>query len=256
MHDFSQYADLGPLPGKLFIVEGIDGSGKSTQLDLLKKWLISQGYCVSFSEWNSSPLVRETTSVGKVKRLLSPQTFCLIHAADFADRFERAILPPLRAGAVVLADRYIYTAFARDVARGIDPEYVRRIYRFAPRPTCAFYFRVPLREALRRILTGRPELKYYEAGMDLGLSDDPYKSFELFQGRILDQYERMVPEFGLSVIDATMPISEQQSMVRKLVEPHLAGVLRQPVNPYAEVLTSQRLSGRYLEGKESDWTSE
>lgn len=256
MSDFTQYADQGPLPGKLFIVEGIDGSGKSTQLDLLKKWLISQGYCVSFSEWNSSPLVRETTSVGKMKRLLSPQTFSLIHAADFADRFERAILAPLRAGAVVLADRYIYTAFARDVARGMDPEYVRRIYRFAPKPTAAFYFRVPLAEALRRILTGRPELKYYEAGMDLGLSEDPYKSFELFQGRILDQYEKMVPEFGLSVIDATLPISEQQAQVRKLVEPHMKGVLRQPVNPYAEVLQTQGLSGRYLEGKESDWSGE
>jgi len=256
MTDFTQYADQGPLPGKLFIVEGIDGSGKSTQLDLLKKWLISQGYCVSFSEWNSSPLVRETTSVGKMKRLLSPQTFCLIHAADFADRFERAILAPLRAGAVVLADRYIYTAFARDVARGMDPEYVRRIYRFAPKPTAAFYFRVPLAEALRRILTGRPELKYYEAGMDLGLSEDPYKSFELFQGRILNEYEKMVPEFGLSVIDATLPIAEQQAQVRGLVEPHLKGVLRQQVSPYAEVLHAQGLSGRYLEGKESDWSSE
>jgi len=256
MTDFTQYADQGPLPGKLFIVEGIDGSGKSTQLDLLKKWLISQGYCVSYSEWNSSPLVRETTSVGKVKRLLSPQTFCLIHAADFADRFERAILAPLRAGAVVLADRYIYTAFARDVARGMDPEYVRRIYRFAPKPTAAFYFRVPLAEALRRILTGRPELKYYEAGMDLALSEDPYKSFELFQGRILDEYEKMIPEFGLSVIDATLPIAEQQAQVRGLVEPHLRGVLRQQVSPYAEVLHTQGLSGRYLEGKESDWSSE
>ncbi len=256
MTDFPAYADYGPLPGKLFIVEGIDGSGKSTQLDLLKKWLVSRGYCVSFSEWNSSPLVRETTSTGKLKRLLSPQTFSLIHAADFADRFERAILPPLRAGAVVLADRYIFTAFARDAARGMDPEYVRRIYRFAPKPTVAFYFRVPLDEALRRILTGRPELKYYEAGMDLGLSEDPYKSFELFQGRILDQYEKMIPEFGLSVIDATLPISEQQVQVRKLVEPHLKGVLRQPVNPYAEVLNRETLSGRYLEGKESDWSSE
>ncbi|MBN8646014.1 MAG: thymidylate kinase [Planctomycetes bacterium] len=256
MSDFSQYADYGPLPGKLFIVEGIDGSGKSTQLDLLKKWLISQGYCVSFSEWNSSPLVRETTSVGKMKRLLSPQTFNLIHAADFADRFERAILAPLRAGAVVLADRYIYTAFARDVARGVDPEYVRRVYRFAPKPTVALYFRVPLAEALRRILTGRPELKFYEAGMDLGLSEDPYKSFEMFQGRILEQYDRMIPEFSLSVIDATLPIADQQAKVRKLVEPHLKDVMRQPVNPYAEVLQVQHLTGRYLEGKESDWSTE
>lgn len=244
---FSQYAELGDLPGKLFVVEGIDGSGKSTQLDLLRKWLVSQGYCVSFSEWNSSPLVRDITKFGKANRLLSPLTFSMIHAADFADRMERAILPPLRAGAVVLADRYIYTAFARDIARGMDVDYVRRLYRFAPKPTVALYFRVPLEEALDRILSGRPELKYYEAGMDLGLSMDPYKSFEIFQGRILENYEKMVPEFGLSVIDATQPIAKQQSMVRKLIEPHLTNVIKMPIIPHAEVLSKERLSGRYLD---------
>ena len=250
---FRQYADLGDLPGKLFVVEGIDGSGKSTQLDLLRKWLVSQGYCVSYSEWNSSPLVRDITKFGKANRLLSPITFSMIHAADFADRLERAILPPLRAGAIVLADRYIYTAFARDAARGMAPEYVRRVYRFAPRPTAAFYFKVPLDEALDRILSGRPELKYYEAGMDLGLSEDPYKSFELFQGRILDQYERMIPEFGLSVIDATLPITKQQAMVRDLVTPHLGKVIKTPLMPYAEVLREERLAGRYLDEHDEDW---
>lgn len=234
------------LPGKLFIVEGIDGSGKSTQLDLIHKWLSSQGYSVFFSEWNSSPVVRSTTKLGKARRLLSPMTFSLIHAADFADRLERSILPPLRAGAVVLADRYIYTAFARDAARGMDRDYVRRMYRFAPKPTGAFYFRVPLEEALRRILAGRPELKYYEAGMDLGLTPDPYKSFEIFQSRILDEYDAMVDEFGLQVIDATLPIGEQQSQVRKIVESHLEGVLKSPVFPHAKVLERESLSGRYL----------
>ena len=247
MKDYRPYMD-DDLPGKLFIVEGIDGSGKSTQLDLLHKWLSAQGYCVYFSEWNSSPLVRNTTRYGKANHLLSPMTFSLIHAADFSDRLERTILPPLRAGAVVLADRYIYTAFARDVARGVDPDYVRRIYRFAPKPTGAFYFRVPLQEALARILGGRPQLKFYEAGMDLGLSEDPYKSFEIFQGRILGQYDSMIDEFDLSVIDATLPIAEQQSRMRELVEPHLGSVLRVPVHPTAEVLRSQGLSGRYLRG--------
>ncbi len=240
------YGEYGKLPGKLFIVEGIDGSGKSTQLDLLRKWVLSLGYAAYFSEWNSSPLVRVTTKYGKDNQLLSPMTFSLIHAADFADRLERTILPPLRAGAVVLTDRYIYTAFARDAARGIDPEYVRRIYRFAPRPSAAFYFRVPLEEALRRILSGRPELKHYEAGMDLGLSEDPYESFRLFQRRILDQYEAMVPEFGLSVIDATLPITEQQRQVRSLVRPLLDACLKRPVMPYSQLAAEQGLSGRYL----------
>jgi dTMP kinase len=110
----------------------------------------------------------------------------------------------------------------------------------------AFYFRVPLEEALRRILTGRPELKYYEAGMDLGLSDDPYESFRMFQGRILEQYERIVPEFGLHVIDATLPITEQQRQVREVVGPLLAGCLRRPIMPHFELLQEQGLSGRYL----------
>lgn len=254
--EFEQYAKLGDLPGKLIVVEGIDGSGKSTQLDLLEKWLSSQGYSVYFSAWNSSPLVRETTGYGKAKRLLSPMTFSLIHTADFADRLERTILPPLRAGAIVLADRYIYTAFARDVARGIDPTYVRRNYRFAPRPTVAFYFRVPLQEALSRILSGRPELKYYEAGMDLGLSEDPYKSFELFQGRILEQYDQMTSEYDLKVIDATLPIAQQQAMMRERVRPHLEGVLKNPVMPHAEVFREEGLVGRYIGELSGDWRHE
>ena len=247
------HADVGPLPGKLFIVEGIDGSGKSTQLDLLRKWLISLGYCAYFSEWNSSPVVRETTKFGKNNRLLSPLTFSLIHAADFADRLERTILPPLRAGAIVLADRYIYTAFARDAARGLDREYVRRIYRFALQPTVAFYFDVPLKEALSRILAGRPQLKYYEAGMDLGLADDPYKSFELFQERIRREYHLMVNEFNLAVVDATLPIAEQQRRVRELVQPHLNGLLRRPTMPDAELLNTEQLTGRYVAELQSDW---
>lgn len=235
------------LRGKLFIVEGIDGSGKSTQLDLLYKWLVSQGYLVAFTEWNSSPVVRQTTKRGKESRLLSPASFCLIHAADLADRIEHQILPALRAGAIVLADRYIYTAFARDVARGVDREWVRAIYRFAVRPTLAFYFRVPLDESLQRILVGRPELKYYEAGQDVGLSDDPYASFRLFQSRILQEYDQIVDEFGLTVVDATQPLVQQQAKIRKLVAPHLKGAQEVEHSAWRGVLAKEGLHGRYLE---------
>jgi dTMP kinase len=216
-------------PGKLFIVEGIDGSGKSTQLSLLQQWLRREGYMVFFSEWNSSPLVKETTSRGKKKQMLTPTTFSLIHATDLADRIERHIIPPLKAGAIVLADRYIYTAFARDGARGVSPQWVRELYRFAVRPTIPFYFRVPLEVSLKRILGGRAGLKYYEAGMDLGLSDDIEESFRLFQGMIKDRYEAMVEEFGLTVIDATRSIEEQQDEVRALVERELQDVPKHPV---------------------------
>lgn len=222
-------------PGRLFIVEGIDGSGKSTQLMLLQKWLESEGYVVYFSEWNSSPLVREVTKRGKKKQMLTPMTFSLIHATDFADRTEHDIIPPLKAGAVVLADRYIYTAFARDVARGVSPRWVRELYAFAVKPTVAFYFRTPLEVAMKRILGGRDAIKYYEAGMDLGLSDDIEECFELFQGKIIDEYEKMVDEFGLVPIDATRSIEEQQAEVRRIVMHALEGTKKTRIRRWLDL---------------------
>lgn len=214
-------ANRRPWAGQLFIVEGIDGSGKSTQLTLLAQWLRSEGHPVVFSEWNSSPIVKATTSRGKKRNLLTPLTFSLIHATDFSDRVEREIVPSLKAGAIVLADRYVYTAFARDVVRGVHPAWVRSLYRFAPVPTRAFYFRVPLEIALRRILAGRPKLKWYEAGMDIGLHSDILESYRLFQSRILTEYEKQVEEFGLDVMDATRPIEVQQRELRAAIRPHL-----------------------------------
>ena len=222
-------------PGRLFIVEGIDGSGKSTQLSLLHKWLESQGYVVFFSEWNSSPLVKNVTRRGKKKKMLTPMTFSLIHATDFADRTEHQIIPPLKAGAVVLADRYIYTAFARDVARGVNPEWLRKLYAFAVKPTVGFYFRISLDEAVRRLRAGRKALKFYEAGMDLGLSDDIEESFHIFQGRIIEQYEKMVEEFGLQVIDATLSIEEQQAQMRQLVTQTLTGTKKTRIRRWLDL---------------------
>lgn len=213
-------------PGRLIVVEGIDGSGKSTQLALLRQWLVNQGYPVRFSEWNSSPLVKAMTRRGKKRQILTPTTFCLTHAADFADRTAREIIPALRSGGLVLSDRHVYTAFARDVVRGVDPQWLRRLYRFAVKPTLAFYFRVPLDIALGRILGGRNALKYYEAGMDLGLSDDIEESFRVFQNRILKQYEGLVKEFGLIAIDATLSIEEQQAQIRAIAKEKLVGVKR------------------------------
>jgi dTMP kinase len=207
--------------GKLFVVEGIDGSGKSTQLSLLHQWLRSEGYGVVYSEWNSSPLVSRTTRRGKKRHSLTPATFSLIHATDFADRSERNIIALLKTGAVVLCDRYIYTAFARDAVRGMNPQWLRELYSFAVKPTIAFYFRVPLEVAMNRILAARSGIKYYEAGMDLGLNPDPEESFRMFQGRILDEYDRMVPEFDLQVIDATLPIEVQQAQMRQSVKSKL-----------------------------------
>lgn len=215
-------------PGKLFIVEGIDGSGKSTQIRLLERWLMSTGYSVVFTEWNSAELVKKTTKRGKKKRTLTPTTFSLLHATDFAHRLVSNILPPLKAGMIVLADRYVFTAFARDHVRGCDREWVRKVYRFAPRPDVAFYFRVPIDTALRRITMARPMLKDFEAGMDLNLHHDPFESFKLFQGRILTEYDRMAPENDFEVIDATGSIAEQQRKVRSVVLTQLERYQRKP----------------------------
>ena len=204
-------------PGRMIIVEGIDGSGKSTQIDLLAKWLTSRDYVTVFTEWNSSPIVRRTTKRGKDDRSLTPMSFSLIHAADFANRVFTQILPALKAGTIVLADRYVYTAFARDSARGVNRDWLRRVYAFAIRPSLALYFKVPLDESIRRIVTGR------------------------------DEYDRLSSEFELVTIDATQPIHEQQQMVRQLVEPLLAGVMRMPGHSVTDALVSSGLTGRYIQ---------
>jgi dTMP kinase len=212
-------AALHPYPGKLIIVEGIDGSGKSTQLLLLHKWLESKGHKVFFTEWNSSDLVKNTTRRGKKNKSLTPTTFSLLHATDFASRLYHEILPPLKAGMLVLADRYMYTAFARDVVRGVSPEWVRKLYSFAIKPDMAFYFKVPIEVAISRLLGGtRGQFKYYEAGMDMNLSPDVTESFRIFQSGILAQYDKIVDEYQLITMDATQDIAVQQDIMRRLVD--------------------------------------
>ncbi len=208
-------------PGRLYIVEGCDGSGKSTQAFLLKKWLESKSYIVFFTEWNSSDLVKNTTKIAKKQNLLTPTTFSLLHATDFTDRYETHILPHLRAGYIVLCDRFIYTAYARDMARGCDPRWVRNLYSFVVKPTKAFYFKAPLEVSLERILSGRPSLKYHEAGLDMGWSDDPVESFKIYQGIIKRNYDLMIETDGLTVIDAEAEINEQQKVLRKIISEDL-----------------------------------
>jgi dTMP kinase len=215
------------LPGKLIAVEGIDGSGKSTQAELLKQWLEAYNVPVFFTEWNSSALVRKATKRGKKKDLLTPATFSLLHATDFADRLSYQIIPPLKAGMVVVADRYAYTAFARDGARGVSPDWVRGVYHFAIRPDIALYFRVPIAVSVQRLLSARSKIKYYEAGMDTGLSNDPVQCFELFQRRVLSEYDAMTDEFGLTVVDATQPITMQQMTIREIVLRRIGSFLRE-----------------------------
>jgi dTMP kinase len=205
------------MKGALIAVEGLDGSGKSTQIYLVKRWLELEGHKVFLTEWNSSVVVKSATQKGKKRNLLTPTTFSLIHCTDFADRYERQVLPLLRAGYIVLCDRYAYTAFARDAVRGCDPQWVRNLYSFAVPADVTFFFDLPLEVALGRILSGRPKLKYHEAGMDLGLSSDPVESFRIFQGRIYREYQKIVEEFHPVVVDATQSIEKQQEQVRQII---------------------------------------
>ncbi|HEV2296581.1 MAG TPA: hypothetical protein VGR35_22245 [Tepidisphaeraceae bacterium] len=209
-------------PGKLIIVEGIDGSGKSTQLQLARRYLEARGFKPFFTEWNSADVVKAITKKGKKKMSLTPMTFSLLHATDLSYRLVHNIFPPLKAGMIVLADRYVYTAFARDVTRGCDRQWVRQVYQFAPRPDRAFYFSVPIDVSIARLLSGRAKIKDYEAGMDLGLASDHVSSFKIFQGRILEEYKLIAAEYGLTEIDATQSIGEQQRLVREYLDETLS----------------------------------
>src|SRR5262245_58236190 len=235
------FAELN-FPGRLIAVEGLDGSGKSTQVYLLKRWMENQGLKVYFSEWNSSELVKAATSKGKKRELLTPTTFSLIHATDFADRYERHLLPLVRAGYLVLCDRYIFTAFARDTVRGCPPEWVRGIYDYAALPDLTFFFKADLEISLHRILDGRPQLKYFEAGMDLRLSTDPYESFRIFQGRILEQYLAMSTEFDFLVMDANQAIEAQQGIARELINSKIALASFSAAASHVELSASSRSS--------------
>ena len=202
--------------GTLICVEGIDGSGKSTQLSLLRDWLKANGKDVIYTEWNSSPLISQTTKLAKKKNMLSPRTFSLLHAVDFADRLKQVIAPALKAGFIVLADRYAFTAFARDVARGVDPQWVRQVYDFAIRPDLTIYFDIDPKTSMERICFNRTP-KFYEAGMDLKLSNDPFESYLIFQTRVINEYKKMLKEFDIVKLDANDSIHSKQVEIRKML---------------------------------------
>lgn len=201
-------------PGKLIVIEGTDGVGRSTQTELVRNWLAVEGYGVMVTEWKSSQLISRAIDKAKSKNALNTVTFSLLYATDLADRLHNIILPALRAGLIVIADRYYYTAFARDVVRGADPAWVRKLYGFAVEPDLVFYLKMPLEPLLRRIITTRGGLDFYESGRDIGMSTDLYQSFKLYQSKILQEYEHMVDEYNFSVVSADEPLETVQKILR------------------------------------------
>jgi dTMP kinase len=209
--------------GRLIAAEGLDGSGKSTQLQLLRFWLQAEGYEVLIVEWSSSKLIKRALKSGRKEGSIDAMLMSVLYASDLAELHERDIVPALRRGAIVLADRYVYTALARDLARGVERAWVEDLYRFAVRPDLGIYFQISAEQSLERILSNHPRLNYFQAGMDLGLSSDPIASFRELQQRILGEYEAMVEAYGLLLFDATLPIKQQQQLLRGAVEQILPG---------------------------------
>jgi dTMP kinase len=201
-------------PGKLVVLEGTDGVGRSLQAEMLKHWLEVEGYGVAVTEWKSSALISRAIDKAKSKNALNTITFSLLYATDLADRLNRVIIPALKAGFIVIADRYFHTALARDVVRGADPAWVRELYGFAPRPDLVFYLRMPIDDLLKRIITSRGGLDFYESGRDIGMSTDLYQSFKLYQSKIAHEYEKMIGEYGFKVIDAAANPQHVQKQLR------------------------------------------
>lgn len=203
--------------GLLIVIEGTDGSGKSTQIELLKQWIEDKSYGAMVSEWKTSRLIANVIDDAKDRNLLNATTFSLLYAADFADRLENTIIPALNAGFVVLMDRYKYTAFARDVVRGLDFEWVEKLYDFAPEPDIVFYLDMPVDVLLKRVI-GTTGLDYWESGRDIGLSSDFYKSFTIYQDKCLAEYEQMKQDYNFVSIDGTLGVYDIHKIIVERVQ--------------------------------------
>lgn len=211
--------------GLLIVIEGTDGSGKSTQLELLKKSIQDKSYGVMVSEWKTSRLIANVIDDAKERNLLNATTYSLLYAADFVDRLENQIIPALKSGFIVLLDRYFYTALARDVVRGQDIEWVKNLYEYAPEPDLVFYLDMPVDVLLKRII-GTTGLDFYESGRDVGFSTDFYKSFEIYQNKCLEQYDKMKAEYNFISIDGTKSIKEIHKIMNDEVQKLLqSGIL-------------------------------
>jgi len=221
------YVDLTELKGKLIVIEGTDGVGRSTQILDLKRWLEIRGYGVVTTGWTRSPLLGEAIDAAKKGHTLNLKTYSLLYAADFADRLENEILPALRGGFIVLADRYIYTAFARSIVRGADPRWIEKVFGFALKPDIVFYMKIKIEDLIPRVINSETLIKryweeetgegmdYWESGMDLHLGEDFYDSFIEYQKRILSEFNAMTRRFRFNVIDASMSFKETNRILKQ-----------------------------------------
>jgi dTMP kinase len=228
------YLDMSDLSGRLIIIEGTDGVGRSThiegidslgrpaQIEDLTKWLEVKGHGVVNTGWTRSPLLGPAIDTIKRGNTLNQITFSVLYAADFADRLENQIIPALKGGFIVLADRYMYTAFARHVVRGVDPQWIRKVYGFALVPDLVIYLEIGLEELIKRTFESGRSMNYWESGMDIGFSGNLYKSFVQYQTHILEEFDRMTGEFGFTVVDASRSVNQVNKDLKIEIEKFLA----------------------------------
>lgn len=217
------YTDIGEMPGRLIVIEGSDCVGRTTQIELMRQWLEVEGQGVVETGWARSPLVGQTIDSAKEGHTMNAHTFNLLYATDFADRLEHEIIPALRAGFIVLSDRYIYTAFARAVVRGADPQWVRDLFGFALQPDLVLYLKADVKTLVKRALLSPPRgLDYWESGLDQYPGLDPYESFLRYQPKLLREFDRLAKEFGFVVVNARRGINAVQKRLREHIAPILA----------------------------------
>lgn len=215
------YLPIEGYPGKIIAIEGTDGVGRSTQITLLREWLEVQGYGVVETGWTRSQLMQPTIDLAKASNTLNKLTFVLLYATDFADRLEKEVIPALKAGFIVLADRYVFTAMARAGVRGVDRTWIRNLYGFAIAPHLVFYLKIDEKLLIRRVLQSRG-MDYWESGMDMKAADDIYESFRTYQRALLREYASMADEFGFRVLDARRKIEVIQDELRRQIGAFLA----------------------------------
>jgi dTMP kinase len=225
------YLETGPLPGHLIVIEGTDGVGRSTQIDLLRPWLELEGWAVSNTGWTRSPLLSDTINEAKAGHELTTTTLSLLYAADFADRLEHQIIPALRAGFIVIADRYVYTAFARNSVMGVDPAWTEELFGMALVPDLVLYLEIDVEGLVPRVFEGKG-MDYWESGMHLALGDDLFDSFHRYQGQLLAEYDRLARECDFLTFDARRPIDDIQTALRSAIREYLA-TSRKPAPPRA-----------------------
>src|SRR5712691_726223 len=214
------YQSLKGLKGKLIAIEGPDGVGRSTHIESIQEWLEVQGYGVLTTGWTRSDLMAKTIASAKQGNILDPWSYSLLYATDFADRLEHQIIPALRSGFVVLSDRYIYTAFARNVVRGCDRQWIRDVFGFAIVPDLVCYLRIDVDTLALRVIESKG-MNYWESGMDMRLGTDLYDSFKKYQGMLIEEFDKIAEEFDFQIVDARRPPEEIQEALRARILPIL-----------------------------------